>query len=205
MQGRPEARFSRSTRKAPARLRAASVALRSSTTQERSSGPAESRGATPVSRVAGSPATRPPTMRETSASVKPTRGEREGRRGRPGARVERFARATAIFDSRLPRTLRLLGGSGRGSLGSRGASGRSRRGRLGNRHGRVENLQDLVGDVYGIVGVDQARLELVEDDCEALLLADLVDHREDALLEIGELLLLSGFEIAVGVILEPLE
>ena len=75
----------------------------------------------------------------------------------------------------------------------------------GHRDGRVEHLQDLVRDVDRIVGVDEAGLELVEDERVALLLADLVDDREDAPLELRELLLLGRLEVAVGVVLEALE
>ena len=42
----------------------------------------------------------------------------------------------------------------------------------------------------GVVGVDETGLELVEDEREPALLAELADDREHAALEVGELLLL---------------
>src|SRR6185436_908273 len=49
--------------------------------------------------------------------------------------------------------------------------------------GAVQPLDDLVGDVERVVGVDQPALELAEDHRIAQLLADLVDDRHDLLVD----------------------
>ena len=88
--------------------------------------------------------------------------------------------------------------------------GRRRRGRLGVglrgcRDRGVELLDHGVGNVDARVRVEQAALELVEDEAVAQLLRDRLDDREDPALELAELLALELLELALGVVLEALE
>ena len=167
-------------------------------------GPAASRPATPVRRPART-ASRGRRRRRRRRRAKSRRAERRDAAARPSPGSGASSGPRRLGSGLLRYGFLVGAGPGAGfagALGGRAVAGGLRR---GNGHGRVEHLQNLVGDVDGIVGVDQAGLELVEDERVALLLADLIDHRKDAPLELGELLLLRGLELTIGVVLEALE
>src|SRR5450830_591777 len=89
----------------------------------------------------------------------------------------------------------------RGRGGRRGRRGGGRRGEL-----RVEPRDDGFRQVDGlVVGEEQPRVELVEDEGVALLTRDFVDDGHDPLLELPELLALRLFHLALRVVLEALQ
>src|SRR5664280_300551 len=97
-----------------------------------------------------------------------------------------------------------------GLLLRRGRGGRrgGLRGRWCGRRGdlRVELRDDGLRQVDGlVVGEEQPRVELVEDEGVALLARDLVDDRHDPLLELPKLLALRLFQLALRVVLEALQ
>src|SRR5271169_6692643 len=169
-------------RNAPAAETAARGSALSSLTNESMSAPAPSSERTPESLRSPSPTARPPQAAATSATEKDATPGLLLRRGRGGCRDR-------------------LGGSGRG----RGGGLRGRRcGRSCDL--RVEPRDDRLRQVDGlVVGEEQPRVELVENQGVALLARDLVDHRHDPLLELPELFSLRLLQLSLRVVLEALQ
>src|SRR5436305_14701944 len=102
---------------------------------------------------------------------------------------------TALMGAALyPLTLLLL----------RGGSRSGGRGRGGGARGLIGAADHRVGDVDGVGGVNEARLELVEDRRQTHLLAEGVDDRLDLRLELGQGTVASLADVAVGVLREAL-
>src|SRR5436305_14686901 len=97
---------------------------------------------------------------------------------------------TALMGAALyPLTLLLL----------RGGSRSGGRGRGGGARGLIGAADHRVGDVDGVGGVNEARLERVEDRRQTHLLADGVDDRVDLRLELREGAVACGAEVGAGV------
>src|SRR5450759_1532277 len=179
---RPASADADRARNAPAAETAARGSAGSSLTNESVSAPAPSSERTPESFRSPSPTTRPPQAVATSATENDATPGLLLRCGRGGR----------------------LGGGRRGVLGGGRRSGLRGRGR--RRDLRVEPRDDGFRQVDGlIVGEEQPRVELVEDEGVALLARDFVDDGHDPLLELPELLALRLFHLALRVVLEALQ
>src|SRR5450830_1058012 len=174
---RPASADADRARNAPAAETAARGSAGSSLTNESVSAPAPSSERTPESFRSPSPTTRPPQAVATSATENDATPGLLLRRGRGGRRGR-------------------LGGGSRSGL----------RGRGRRRDLRVEPRDDGFRQVDGlVVGEEQPRVELVEDEGVALLARDFVDDGHDPLLELPELLALRLFHLALRVVLEALQ